>query len=480
MQWKFPTLARVVNHWSMNTDTMGVYGNYYLKRAIVAQVGLGANLPEDAIYPVDLGDENGAPLDGANKYSIHFDKGAAPPVNAFWSITLYDLDGFQVANSLNRFAVSSWMPFKYNKVTEREQAEARAQYLVTHDNLTGLPNRLVFGQALSDAVKVGRRYGRTFAVMFVDLDRFKVINDTLGHTVGDSVLIDIANRLMQCVRESDVVARFGGDEFIILLREVSDASQVTTVARKILSTVVKPLTIHGQAYRVTASIGISMFPSDAEDEESLTKNADVAMHAAKEESRNNFRFYSQEIKTQSIERMMIETSLERALERNELLLYYQPKQDLSRGGISGVEALLRWNHPDLGLLPPGRFISIAEETGLIVPIGKWVLETACAQNMAWQRQGLSAIRIAVNLSPRQFADPNLLDDIRTALEKSGMPPQLLELEITESMVMQNFEHTMQRARRDQEPRNYARNRRFRYWLFVNVAGQEISDRRAQD
>jgi len=330
----------------------------------------------------------------------------------------------------------------FEDVTEREQAEARAQFLATHDELTGLTNRLVFGQTVSDAVKVGRRYGQQFAVMFVDVDRFKIINDTLGHVAGDSLLIEVANRLKQCVRESDAVARVGGDEFIILLRDVSDARQVTTVARKILSTVVKPLTIHGQECRVTASIGISLFPSDALDEESLTRNADAAMYAAKHEGRNDFRFHSKEIKTQSIERLMLETSLRRALERNELLLYYQPKRDLSRGSISGVEALLRWHHPDLGLLQPNRFIPLAEETGLIVPIGKWVLEIACAQNMAWQRQGLPAIRVAVNLSPRQFADPNLLHDIRAALEKSGMPAQLLELEITESMVMQNVEHTL--------------------------------------
>ena len=330
----------------------------------------------------------------------------------------------------------------FEDVTEREQAEARAQFLATHDDLTGLPNRLVFGQAVSDAVKVARRYGQEFAVMFIDLDRFKIINDTLGHAAGDFLLTEIANRLKQCVRESDAVARVGGDEFVILLREVSDADQVATVARKILSIVVKPLKIHGQECRVTASIGISRFPSDAQDEESLVKNADAAMYAAKEDGRNAFRFHSREIKNQSIERLMLETSLRRALERNELLLYYQPKRDLSRGGISGVEALLRWNHPDLGLLQPSRFIPLAEETGLIVPIGKWVLETACAQSMAWQRQGLPAIRMAVNLSPRQFADPNLLADVRAALEKSGMPAQLLELEITESMVMQNVERAV--------------------------------------
>jgi len=330
----------------------------------------------------------------------------------------------------------------FEDITEREEAEARASFLATHDDLTGLPNRAVFGRAVNEAVKLGRRQAKEFAVMFLDLDRFKIINDTLGHAAGDLLLVEIARRLRRCLRESDLVSRVGGDEFIVLLRETSDAQQVATMARKILAAIVKPLTLHGQECRVTASIGISLFPSDAQDEESLTKNADAAMYAAKEDGRNNFLFHSREIKTQSIERLMLETSLRRALKRNELVLYYQPKRDLSRGGISGVEALLRWNHPDLGLLLPNRFIPLAEETGLIVPIGRWVLQTACLQNMAWQRQGLPPIRVAVNLSPRQFADPNLLGDIRTALEKSGLPPQLLELEITESMVMQNMERTM--------------------------------------
>jgi diguanylate cyclase (GGDEF)-like protein len=330
----------------------------------------------------------------------------------------------------------------FEDVTDREKAEARAHFLATHDDLTGLPNRLMFGQVLSDAIKISRRYRQEFAVMFVDLDRFKIINDTLGHAAGDYMLTEIAGRLKRCVRESDVVARMGGDEFIILLRELSDVRQVATVARKILANVVGPLTIHGQECRVTASIGVSLFPSDAQDEESLTKNADAAMYAAKENGRNNFLVHSEEMKTQSLEQLILETSLRRALERNELLLHYQPKQDLKRGIISGVEALLRWRHPDLGLLLPNQFIPLAEEAGLIVPIGKWVIETACAQNMAWQRQGLPVMRIAVNLSPRQFADPNLLHDIHAALEKSGMPPELLELEITESMVVQNLERTV--------------------------------------
>jgi diguanylate cyclase (GGDEF)-like protein len=330
----------------------------------------------------------------------------------------------------------------FEDVTEQRRVEARAQFLATHDNLTGLPNRVVFGQEVNGAVEFALRHGRQCAVLFVDLDRFKIINDTLGHVSGDALLIEIASRIKQCVSRSDVVARIGGDEFVILLRDVVAADQISSVARKLLAAVVKPATINGQECRLTASIGASLFPSDAKDEGTLTKNAEAAMYAAKEAGRNTFLLHSDEIKTQSIERLMLETGLRRALERNEFVLHYQPKRDLKDGGISGVEALLRWQHPDLGLLQPNQFVPLAEETGLIVPIGRWALETACAQNMQWQKHGLPLICVAVNLSPRQFVDPNLLNDIRNALGESAMPPGLLELEITESMVMQDLPRTV--------------------------------------
>jgi diguanylate cyclase (GGDEF)-like protein len=331
----------------------------------------------------------------------------------------------------------------FEDVTEQRRVEAHARFLATHDSLTGLPNRVVFGQELNAAVELGHREGRHCAVLFVNLDRFKIINDTLGHLAGDTLLIEIAGRIVQCVGSRDLVARIGGDDFVILLRHVSDSDRVANVARKILAAVVRPMTLNGQECRVTASIGASLFPSDANDEVTLTKNAEAAMYAAKEAGRNTFVVHSEEIKTQSIERLMLETGLRRALERNEFVLYYQPKRDLKGGGISGVEALLRWRHPDLGLLLPNQFVPLAEETGLIVPIGRWVLARACAQNMQWQREGLPAIRVAVNLSPRQFADSDLLNDIRDALEHSGMPPSLLELEITESMVMRDLPRTVQ-------------------------------------
>jgi len=325
----------------------------------------------------------------------------------------------------------------------RRQAEARATFLATHDDLTGLPNRAMFSQTLKESIEAAQRCDQKFSVMFIDLDRFKIINDTLGHAAGDILIKEAAARVKQCLRDNDVVARVGGDEFVVLLRDLSDTQQAGTLARQILSALFKPIDIHGHECRASASVGISMFPADAQDEETLTRNADAAMYLAKEEGGNALRFFSKEVKTQSIERLMLEASLRRAMERNEFVLHYQAKRNLKTGDISGVEALLRWRHPDLGLLLPAQFIPLAEETGLIVPIGKWVLDTACAQNIAWQAQGLPALPIAVNLSPRQLASECLLSDIEGALVQSGMPAELLELEITESMVMHNVERALQ-------------------------------------
>jgi diguanylate cyclase (GGDEF)-like protein/PAS domain S-box-containing protein len=322
-------------------------------------------------------------------------------------------------------------------ITERKCAVEEIQYLATHDSLTGLPNRAMFSQLLNHAIQAAQRYHRQFAVLFIDLDRFKIINDTLGHKAGDQLLQEIATRLKQPLRAVDVVARLGGDEFVILIEEVSDSSQVATVAHKILTSIIKPVTLMGQECRITASVGICMYPKDAEDEQSLMKNADIAMYFAKEEGKNNYQFYSEDIQSKSLEHLSIETNLRFALERNELSLHYQAKVDFKTNAITGVEALLRWQNPYLGSITPTQFIPVAEETGLIVPIGKWVLKTACAQNIAWQKQGLPAVCMAINLSLRQLTDDNLIDDIKTALNDSGMAPNLLELEITESMVMYN-------------------------------------------
>jgi diguanylate cyclase (GGDEF)-like protein/PAS domain S-box-containing protein len=325
---------------------------------------------------------------------------------------------------------------------QRRQAEERIQYLATHDALTGLPNRAMFSQVLSLTIESARRYGRRFAVMFIDLDRFKTVNDSLGHEAGDKLLLEIAGRLKQVLRASDVVARLGGDEFVVLVQEVTDGTQVAIVARKILSVVLKPMVLLGHECRVTGSIGIALYPSDGPDEESLMKNADKAMYVAKDEGRNSFQFYSQDIESQGLEKMALETNLRQALEKREFSLHYQAKVALETGLISGVEALLRWQSPALGSVPPAQFIPVAEETGLIVPIGRWVLRTACAQNMAWQRQGLPPVCVAVNLSPRQFTDDDLLDDIAEILEETGMRGDLLELEVTESMVMQHIDRAV--------------------------------------
>jgi len=325
---------------------------------------------------------------------------------------------------------------------ERRRAEARIEYLATHDALTGLPNRVMFNQLVTVAIESAKRYERKFAVLFVDLDRFKIVNDTLGHESGDVLLKEMSERFRHTLRASDVVARLGGDEFVVLVQEVKESRQVATVARKILSSTIRPITINGQECRVTASVGIALFPADGDSHQSLMKNADIAMYLAKEEGKNNFQFYSKDIKTQSLERMTLETNLRRALERNEFTLHYQAKRDLRSGDITGVEALLRWNNVELGAVSPMQFIPVAEETGLIVPIGRWVLKTACAQNMAWQREGLPPVCIAVNLSPRQFADPNLLADIKTTLRETGMASHLLELEVTEGMVMHNTERAV--------------------------------------
>jgi diguanylate cyclase (GGDEF)-like protein/PAS domain S-box-containing protein len=322
-------------------------------------------------------------------------------------------------------------------ITERKRAEERIQYLATHDGLTGLPNRILFSQLLNHALQSARRYQRVFALFFIDLDRFKMINDTLGHDAGDQLLKEISTRFKQSLRAVDTVARLGGDEFVVLIEEINDLNYVTTVAQKILSATIKPLLIMGEECRVTASIGISLYPKDGEDEQSLMKNADNAMYFAKEEGKNNYQFFSKNIKSQSIERLSLETKLRSALERNELSLQYQAKLDVSTGEITGVEALLRWNNPELGPVTPTQFIPVAEEIGMIVPIGRWVLQTACAQNVAWQRQGLPKLCVAVNLSMRQLTDDHLIEDIEKALTDSAMDPNLLELEITESMVMHN-------------------------------------------
>lgn len=324
-------------------------------------------------------------------------------------------------------------------ITDQRQAEEKIKYLATHDVLTALPNRALFSEMLNHTILSARRYHKKFAVLFIDLDRFKIINDTLGHDSGDKLLLEMSQRLSHLLRESDLVARLGGDEFVVLLQEVENQQTVAQIASKILSSLIRPVILFGQECRVTASVGIAMYPAHGQDEQTLMKNADLAMYRAKEDGRNNYQFFSNAIQTQSLERLSLETSLRQALERNEFFLHYQAKQDLKAGKITGVEALLRWQHPELGVVSPLKFIPLAEETGLIVPIGKWVLREACRQNVAWQEVGLVPVCIAINLSARQFADEHLLEDIQNVLSETGMSAELLELELTESMVIQSPE-----------------------------------------
>jgi diguanylate cyclase (GGDEF)-like protein len=319
---------------------------------------------------------------------------------------------------------------------------ARVEYLAYHDGLTGLPNRSMFSKFLSQSISAAHRYNRHLAVAFLDLDRFKQINDTLGHEAGDQLLQEVAVRLKGCVRDSDTVARLGGDEFVVLLPELEDEKYAALVAQKILAAAAKPFTLRGHEFRVTASIGISTYPQDGLDEQTLTKNADIAMYQAKAEGKNNFQFYSEKLNANSLERLTLESSLRHALERHEFRLHYQAKRDIASGKITGMEALLRWQHPDLGTVAPMQFIPVAEETGLIIPIGKWVLKAVCLQSIAWQNQGLPPLRVAVNLTPRQFLDEQLLTDVASILAETGMDPRLLEIEMTESLMIHDVENTL--------------------------------------
>jgi diguanylate cyclase (GGDEF)-like protein/PAS domain S-box-containing protein len=330
-------------------------------------------------------------------------------------------------------------------ITPQKAAEARIQYLATHDALTGLPNRVLFTETLARTLQSARAIDRQCALIFIDLDRFKIVNDSLGHDAGDQLLKEVAQRIRQSVGPADVTARFGGDEFVVLLGPVSDRAVAAVAAGKILSALQDPVRIMNYDCRVTASIGIAMFPGDAAEAATLMKHADMAMYLAKEEGKNNFQFYSSVSAPMSVERIVLETHLTNALQRNEFSLQYQPKIAIATGRICGVEALLRWRNPELGRVPPSAFIPVAEDTGLIVPIGKWVLKTACEQSAAWRRLGLPALGMAVNLSPRQFKDPALAQDVTETLRESGLEAQLLELEITEGMIMNSIDQAVQAA-----------------------------------
>ncbi|WP_328812263.1 putative bifunctional diguanylate cyclase/phosphodiesterase [Paradesulfitobacterium ferrireducens] len=331
-------------------------------------------------------------------------------------------------------------------LTERKQAEEAFSYQSHHDFLTGLPNRILFNDRLTQALAQARRRKRKrqkVAVLLLDMDRFKLINDSLGHTIGDKLLHAVSRRLKGSLREGDTIARQGGDEFIILLPEVSQEKDAVIVAQKILEVLAEPFTLDTHEVYITASIGISLYPGDGDNSESLIKHADTAMNHAKKLGRNNYQFFTASLNIAANERLTLENKLRKAIEREEFVLYYQPQICLNTGKVIGTEALLRWQQPDGNVLAPGQFIPIAEETGLIVPIGEWVLRTACTQGKAWQMQGLPPHRLAVNLSARQFHQPNLVAMVSDILGETGLDPCWLTLEITESIAMDDVKYTVE-------------------------------------
>ncbi|MFO0754531.1 MAG: EAL domain-containing protein [Thermodesulfovibrionales bacterium] len=327
-------------------------------------------------------------------------------------------------------------------VTERKRGEEAMQHQAHHDALTGLPNKARFMEYVANALHQARRYGHPLAVMFLDLDRFKSVNDSLGHTAGDVLLRAAADRLRASVRESDVVARIGGDEYTILLPHISHAEDAATIAGKILHAFTMPFLIEGNELFCGASIGIVIYPDDGEQTETLLKNADIALYHVKEHGRGAYEFYNAAMNIRTLERMILENSLRRTLERGELVVHYQPQVSAGSRRIFCVEALVRWQHPELGLLNPFRFLPVAEETGMIVFIDEWVLRTACAQNKSWQEAGYEPLCLTVNVSPRQFQNPSLAALVEQVLAETGLSPEWLELEVTESAAMQNIDVTI--------------------------------------
>ena len=432
------------------------------------RVGGAPSLPESFRRVIDgvITDPHGGSQEGRAREMVAVSDIASDPhcavirdealhhgLRAYWSTPIISAKGAM----LGAFAVYAREPSRPT-AADRELLERARQLagiaiekyrdqeslatLAYYDALTGLPNRVLLQDRLHQAIIEADRHERLVALLFMDLDRFKSINDTLGHEMGDLLLKKVAQRLQSCVRPGDTVARPGGDEFIVVLADVAHVDDVSRVTHKIIDVFSLPFEIGGRELFVTCSIGITLYPFDDRDIETLYRNADAAMYHAKDEGGNNFQFYSTEMNAQSFKHLVLENALRRAIERDELRLHYQPQVDLRSGRMVGAEALVRWQHPELGLVSPADFIPLAEETGLIVPIGEWVLRQACAQARAWQDAGLPPLRVAVNLSARQFRQKNLLDVITTALQHANLEPKWLEVEVTESLVMGDVNRTI--------------------------------------
>jgi len=350
---------------------------------------------------------------------------------------------FSAGDGSRRFVLES-----LHDITRRKEAEESARLLADFDPLTGLPNRRLFNDRLTLALVQAHRRKEKVALLFLDLDRFKVINDTLGHAVGDLLLQEVARRLRQCCRrEEDTIARQGGDEFVVILTEISDVSAAARIAQEVVDTFCDPFHLGGQELFVSSSIGISVYPDDGDNADRLVRNADAALYFAKENGKNGYKIYNPELNRKAMERLKLENAIRRALKENEFVLYYQPKVNVKTSRIVCLEALIRWNHPEFGLLLPADFIALAEETGSIVPLGEWVLHTACRQNRRWQLAGLPPVRVAVNVSERQFLKPNLVDSVESALGEVGLEGRWLDLEVSLQLLMRSGEESLRTLKR---------------------------------
>ncbi len=402
--------------------------------------GVAQEFPDDKLLAeMQIESYMGIPLIDAGGHTLGLLAvlGRQPLANPEFAESVFQVFATRAANELER----------KHAETALRQSEERLQHLVHYDPLTQLPNRVLFLDRLNQALARARWHKRLVAVLFLDLDRFKVINDTVGHPIGDRVLRAIAERLSRTVREGDTVARLGGDEFAVALADLAEVSDVPRVTEKIIAALGPPVVIDEREYFVTASIGVSLHPEDGDNAEMLLRNADIAMYRAKETGKNNFQFYSPTMNAEAPRRLTLETDLRRALERREFLLHYQPKVDLASGWITGTEALLRWQHPKQGLISPLDFIPLLEETGLIVPVGRWVLHSACVQNKSWQEAGHAPLRVAVNLSARQFKQTGLVEMVEEVLAETGLDPRYLELELTESILLEHTEESLATLRR---------------------------------
>jgi len=361
-----------------------------------------------------------------------------------WSLRRGDGSPLDVEFQANTYVVSGSRVVQCNlrDITERKQAEARIRYLALHDALTGLPNRVLLQECLSQAMVMARRHQRGVATLMLDLDHFKNINDSLGHHVGDHLLEAVALRLRACVRESDIAARLGGDEFVIALPEAGNDIDAAEVAQKVLVALHQPFQIDGHELHVGASIGISRYPADGDDPGTLLRAADSAMYRAKNDGRGTYRFFTAEMSAAAQRRLALTNDMRHALDRGELMVYYQPQIAADSGTVTGMEALLRWHHPRHGQISPEEFVPLLEETGLIVEVGTWVLRSACAQAAAWQRGGVTPLRMAVNLSAQQFYRGDIVRTVRETLAATALDPQWLELELTESLTLDDTEQTI--------------------------------------